>query len=127
MQHALDEHGEAVDFSRRRALNLPEAARFDGILKTPKDGSGLFFIKRLFLILTFDSNRFRPKWALEPSEQNTKSLGGLAVTLSRYHSRQALPFQGFFGRGMATSAWPWSVRRRSAIDGGFALVATTCH
>jgi len=28
---------------------------------------------------------------------------------------------------MATSAWPWSVRGRSAIDGGFALVATTCH
>ena len=27
------------DFSRRRALNLPEAARFDGILKTPKDGN----------------------------------------------------------------------------------------
>jgi type I restriction enzyme M protein len=39
MQHALDELGEAVDFSRRRALNLPEAARFDGILKTPKDGN----------------------------------------------------------------------------------------
>lgn len=28
-----------ADFSRRRALNLPEAARFDVILKTPKDGN----------------------------------------------------------------------------------------
>ena len=27
------------DFARRRALNLPEAARFDVILKTPKDGN----------------------------------------------------------------------------------------
>ena len=27
-----------ADFTRRRALNLPEAARFDVILKTPKDG-----------------------------------------------------------------------------------------
>lgn len=28
-----------ADFTRRRALNLPEAARFDVILKTPKDGN----------------------------------------------------------------------------------------
>lgn len=28
-----------ADFSRRRALNLPEKARFDVILKTPKDGN----------------------------------------------------------------------------------------
>lgn len=28
-----------ADFTRRRALNLPEAARFDAILKTPKDGN----------------------------------------------------------------------------------------
>src|SRR2546423_8559791 len=28
-----------ADFIRRRALNLPEAARFDVILKTPKDGN----------------------------------------------------------------------------------------
>lgn len=29
----------AADFTRRRALNLPESARFDAILKTPKDGN----------------------------------------------------------------------------------------
>jgi type I restriction enzyme M protein len=29
----------AADFTRRRALNLPESARFDVILKTPKDGN----------------------------------------------------------------------------------------
>lgn len=28
-----------ADFTRRRALNLPESARFDVILKTPKDGN----------------------------------------------------------------------------------------
>jgi type I restriction enzyme M protein len=28
-----------ADFTRRRALNLPESARFDAILKTPKDGN----------------------------------------------------------------------------------------
>ncbi|MEH7905015.1 N-6 DNA methylase [Rhizobium laguerreae] len=28
-----------ADFTRRRALNLPEVARFDVILKTPKDGN----------------------------------------------------------------------------------------
>jgi type I restriction enzyme M protein len=28
-----------ADFSRRRALNLPEASRFDVIMKTPKDGN----------------------------------------------------------------------------------------
>src|SRR5438309_1100583 len=28
-----------ADFTRRRALNLPEGARFDVILKTPKDGN----------------------------------------------------------------------------------------
>src|SRR5437762_13239906 len=28
-----------ADFTSRRALNLPEAARFDVILKTPKDGN----------------------------------------------------------------------------------------
>jgi type I restriction enzyme M protein len=28
-----------ADFTRRRALNLPETARFDVILKTPKDGT----------------------------------------------------------------------------------------
>ena len=28
-----------ADFTRRRALNLPESARFDVILKTPKEGS----------------------------------------------------------------------------------------
>jgi type I restriction enzyme M protein len=28
-----------ADFTRRRALNLPEAARFDVILRTPKDGN----------------------------------------------------------------------------------------
>jgi type I restriction enzyme M protein len=28
-----------ADFTRRRALNLPENARFDVILKTPKDGN----------------------------------------------------------------------------------------
>src|SRR6185503_12442187 len=27
-----------ADFMRRRALNLPDSARFDVILKTPKDG-----------------------------------------------------------------------------------------
>src|SRR5438477_5535520 len=28
-----------ADFTRRRALNLPESSRFDVILKTPKDGN----------------------------------------------------------------------------------------
>jgi type I restriction enzyme M protein len=28
-----------ADFTRRRALNLPESARFDVILRTPKDGN----------------------------------------------------------------------------------------
>jgi type I restriction enzyme M protein len=28
-----------ADFTRRRALNLPESAQFDVILKTPKDGN----------------------------------------------------------------------------------------
>jgi type I restriction enzyme M protein len=28
-----------ADFTRRRAMNLPESARFDVILKTPKDGN----------------------------------------------------------------------------------------